>query len=66
MARILITAEFEPDENDPMAKEYGPKGLHELLMEQGFSDIEINASDDGELDHAINPPTGAKLKKPGK
>lgn len=48
MATLKITAEFEPDENDPMAEKYGPDGLSELLMHSGMglTDIDITVGED--------------------
>lgn len=48
MAKLTITAEFEPDEEDPMAAKYGPDGLSELLMESsmGLTDIDISVGED--------------------
>lgn len=48
MAKLTITAEFEPDESDPMAEKYGPDGLMELLMESGMglTDIDISVGEE--------------------
>jgi hypothetical protein len=44
MAKLTITADFDPDENDPLAAEYGPDGLQELLMNSGMGLINIDVS----------------------
>lgn len=47
MAKLIITAEFEPDESDSMAEKYGPDGLQELLMHSpfGLTDIDITVGE---------------------
>lgn len=50
MAKLTITAEFDPDEADPLAAKYGPSGLLELLVNSPFGlddiDITVGESDD--------------------
>jgi hypothetical protein len=46
MARLTITAEFEPDEDDELSAEYGPKNLLETLVQFGLDDVDITVDED--------------------
>ncbi len=43
MKKIVITAEFEPE--DDMDEKHGPSGLLEALLPFGLSDVDVEVED---------------------